>query len=230
MQSPPKTLSEKATADALSRRTQSRGFRYAERPGCRSEDRLNSKLLLILFLTLISLPIQAQKRAGRPAPVLVDEIGSTAGKRPAEGRAERAARLRKGISASPIERDVFELLNAERSERKLPALVWDDTLAEVARKHSQNMANKKFFSHRGEDGSLVDDRAQKLGIFNWRAIGENIAFLQGYDNPAELAVERWMNSPGHRKNVLEEKWTQSAVGVAIGPDGSYYFTQVFLLR
>lgn len=177
------------------------------------------------------IPIAAQKRAGRPVAVLVDEIGSSAGTRAARKPSARTGESRRGAnSALPIERDVFELLNAARAEKRLPALDWDNSLAELARMHSRNMANEKFFSHRGQDGSFVDDRAKKLGIFSWRAIGENIAFLQGYDNPAELAVERWLNSPAHRKNVLGERWTESAVGVAIGPDGSYYFTQVFLLR
>lgn len=200
--------------------------------GCRSEATLKLKLLLFLaIITIISAPAAAQKRAGRPVAILVDEIGNSKGKQAAPKTASPAGNTRRRAnSALPIERVVFELLNEARAEKGLSALEWDDSLAELARMHSRNMANEKFFSHRGQDGSMVDDRAQKLGIFNWRAIGENIAFLQGYENPAKLAVEKWMNSPAHRRNVLGEKWTDSAVGVALGPDGSYYFTQVFLLR
>lgn len=209
------------------------GFSFIlDTSGYRSEANLKTNLLLFLaIITVISAPAAAQKRAGRPVAVLVDEIGNSSGKQAARKTASAAGNVgRRANSALPIERDVFALLNNARAEKGLPPLEWDDSLAELARMHSRNMANEKFFSHRGQDGSMVDDRAQKLGIFNWRAIGENIAFLQGYENPAKLAVEKWMNSPAHRRNVLGEKWTESAVGVAMGPDGSYYFTQVFLLR
>ena len=92
------------------------------------------------------------------------------------------------------------------------------------------MANFHFFSHVGQDGLMVNDRADLFGISRWRLIGENIAFNKGYDNPAEFAVERWMNSPSHRENVLNPRWRESAVGVALSSDGAYYFTEVFLLR
>ena len=77
---------------------------------------------------------------------------------------------------------------------------------------------------------MVDDRADKLGLGEWRAIGENIAFLKGFQNPVESAVEKWMQSTSHRQNLLNAQWSDSAVGVAITADGRYYFTQVFLLR
>ena len=70
----------------------------------------------------------------------------------------------------------------------------------------------------------------ELGIKNWSAIGENIAFTRGYADAASFAVDRWMESAGHRENLLDKRWNQSAIGVAILPDGTYYFTQVFLLR
>jgi uncharacterized protein YkwD len=52
------------------------------------------------------------------------------------------------------------------------------------------MAQYHFFSHRGLDGSMVDDRAEQMGIFNWRDRGENIAFNRGYDDPAGFAVQK----------------------------------------
>jgi uncharacterized protein YkwD len=92
------------------------------------------------------------------------------------------------------------------------------------------MAEYHFFSHKGQDGQMVDGRAEQAGIFNWRAIGENIAFNRGYDDPVGLAVEKWLESPSHRENMLNKEWIESGLGVAIGADGSYYFTKVFLLR
>lgn len=133
-------------------------------------------------------------------------------------------------SAGEIEREVFELLNTVRRGKGLTKLEWNDDVAAVARIHSQNMAKEKFFSHRGTDGSMVDDRADRVGLGAWRSIGENIAYMRGYDNPAELAVQKWMESTAHRNNLLGPNWTESAVGVAITADGTYYLTQVFLFR
>ena len=133
-------------------------------------------------------------------------------------------------AAADLERQVFRLLNAERRVHGLQALEWSDEVAAVARLHSQNMADKGFFSHRGSDGSMVDDRADRMGLGEWRMIGENIAYMRGYEDPASLAVEKWMESTAHRKNLLGASWRESAVGVAITRDGTYYMTQVFLLR
>lgn len=133
-------------------------------------------------------------------------------------------------AAGDLERRVFKLLNDVRRKQGLQDLEWSDDVAAVARVHSLNMADEKFFSHRGSDGSMVDDRADKLGLGSWRVIGENIAYMRGYDDPAALAVEKWMESTAHRKNLLGPNWKESAVGVAITKDGTYYMTQVFLLR
>lgn len=92
------------------------------------------------------------------------------------------------------------------------------------------MADLKFFSHRGKDGTMVDDRADIFGLGQWQAIGENIAYMRGYQDPCEFAVDRWMQSATHRDNLLNKDWSETAVGIAIAGDGSYYFTQVFLLR
>jgi len=129
-----------------------------------------------------------------------------------------------------LEREVFELLNAERTRRGLLELPWSDEVAKVARIHSDNMASQKFFSHRGSDGSMVDDRADRVGLSNWRLIGENIAYIRGFENPAATAVEKWLESTAHRNNLLGASWQESAVGVAITADGTIYMTQVFLFR
>ena len=129
-----------------------------------------------------------------------------------------------------IEQDAFQLINVERASAGLPALKWNEKLAGVARLHSRNMADYNFFSHKGADGLMVDDRADKLGLGEWRAIGENIAFMKGYKNPAAVAVEKWLLSASHRTNLLNPQWSDSAVGVSMTEDGKCYFTQVFLLR
>ncbi len=129
-----------------------------------------------------------------------------------------------------MEQQAFQVLNAKREQIGLSTLEWNDEIAELARMHSENMAGSKFFNHTDLDGRTVDERAERVGLVEWKAIGENIAYLRGHKNPAEAAVENWMKSTGHRQNVLNERYNQSAVGVAVAADGSYYFTQVFMLR
>lgn len=129
-----------------------------------------------------------------------------------------------------MERKAFDLLNLKRLEKGAEALVWSDNIAAVARLHSTNMANYKFFSHSGLDGLTVDGRADSLGFKKWRAIGENIAYNRGFDNPVEFTVERWMLSDSHRQNLLDKRWKEAAVGVAKADDGTYYFTEVFMCK
>ena len=132
----------------------------------------------------------------------------------------------------PIGGTILQSLRQHLDHRYPIVLVrqWNDDVATLARLHSHNMADGRFFSHRGSDGSMVDDRADRLGLGAWRLIGENIAYMRGYEDPAALAVEKWMESTAHRKNLLGPNWKESAVGVAITEDGTYYMTQVFLLR
>ena len=134
------------------------------------------------------------------------------------------------VNIGSVERIAFRMLNEKRAEMGLSALMWSDDLERVAQIHSQNMADLKFFGHQGIDGKMVSDRADCLGVGNWRSIGENIAFTRGYSDPIAKAVDLWMDSPSHRHNLLDQNWKESAVGVAVAADGSYYFTQVFLLR
>jgi uncharacterized protein YkwD len=134
------------------------------------------------------------------------------------------------VNTAAFEQTVFDLINQKRVESGDKPLLWSEALAVVARGHSQDMADHKYFSHRGLDNSMVSDRADRAGLLKWQAIGENIAFNRGYTDPLEKAVELWMGSTGHRQNLLDDHWRESAVGIAVASDGSYYFTQVFLLR
>lgn len=183
-----------------------------------------------LILTIFSTASFAQTRArinfdSRPDTGNMSRLaGST------RSRLTKSANESRVSSAGSIEEQVFALINVERSKNGLTELEWSESLAAVARLHSEDMANVKFFSHRGSDGSMVDDRADRLGLGSWKAIGENIAYMRGYDNPAALAVAKWLESTAHRKNLLGPNWKESAVGVTITEDGTCYVTEVFLLR
>jgi uncharacterized protein YkwD len=172
----------------------------------------------------------AQNGPSEPRPILVDVIG---GRPPVSSqvRAVKASFTSTELgSANRFEARAFELMNAQRQASGLRSLQWDETIVALARSHSESMASDKYFSHKDPSGGYVDSRASKLGIFNWMAIGENIAFMKGYDDPASIAVEKWMQSTSHKKNILGSQWRDSAIGVAVAADGSIYFTQVFIAK
>lgn len=129
-----------------------------------------------------------------------------------------------------LEQKVFELINKTREENGLKKLLWSEDVARVARMHSTNMANFNFFSHSGIDGKRVDGRADSIGLSNWQLIGENIAYNSGFENPVDRAIYGWMNSAGHRQNILRENWKETGIGIAVSAQGRYYITQVFLKR
>ena len=134
------------------------------------------------------------------------------------------------VNTVSLEQAAFDLLNQKRFENGLKPLAWNEELATIARLHSGNMARLSFFSHRGIDGKMVSDRADDEGLTKWRAIGENIAFNRGYNDPIGRAVELWLDSSSHRRNLLDSNWKETAVGIAVTPDGEYYLTQVFLKK
>ena len=128
-----------------------------------------------------------------------------------------------------LEQVVVDLINKQRAENSLPPLAWNPQVAEIARTHSKDMGWNNYFNHRGQDGRMVSDRAETSGI-EWHMIGENIAMVGGFNDPIQHVVEGWMNSPGHRKNILDPRWRETGVGIYISSTGTYYFTQVFLTK
>lgn len=125
------------------------------------------------------------------------------------------------IQQSAIERELMERANAEREKVKLTALTGERLVNLAAHRHVANMAKLNSLAHE-LDGQGVGDRLANLG-FGWVKCGENIAC--GQETPAE-AVESWMNSPGHRANLLGENYTHIGVGVSEASDGRRYWTLV----
>lgn len=134
------------------------------------------------------------------------------------------------VIANPDEQHAFDMINAERSADGGQPLMWDAALCLLARLHSESMARKGFFSHVDQNGTDTAARAAALGIRGWQALGENIAYNQGFDDPAVYAVERWMRSDKHRGNILNAGFTHAGLGVAKSSDGRIFFTQVFMTR
>ena len=194
--------------------------------GYRSEVNLKPSLFISIFTILVFAGAAlAQSAPAKPRAVLVGLIGKGSG----YSRTTAPAPANNSIgTATDTEARAWELMNAQRRAIGLVSLEWDESLVALARTHSASMASGKYFSHKDLNGGYVDDRAARLGVNNWLAIGENIAFMRGYADPASMAVEKWMQSPSHKKNILTGSWRQSAIGAAVADDGSVYFTQIFI--
>lgn len=134
------------------------------------------------------------------------------------------------IKPNEIELRAFEQTNQERIKNGLPPFVWDDEMSRLARNHSESMSRLGYFSHVTPDGKRLPDRARAIGIRHYSVLGENIAYNQGYEDPGALAVERWMQSPKHRANILSSEFRAMAIGSYVAPDGSVYLTQTFIKR
>lgn len=128
---------------------------------------------------------------------------------------------------SELEQEVFELINAERVAAGIPELFLDKCVAVVARAHSQDMADSDYFAHTNLLGESPGDRLDDADI-PWMRYGENLAYNYGYPDPAAVAVEGWMESYGHRVNILNSRYTHTGIGIAQDRNGSYYLTQDFV--
>ena len=128
----------------------------------------------------------------------------------------------RSAALDPAAAEVVRLVNVARADAGCAPLRVDSRLTTAARLHSQDMADHDYFSHTSLDGRSPWDRMRAQGYTN--GSGENIA--AGYSTPASV-MNAWMNSSGHRANILN--CSSRAIGVGIGKGGSYgtYWTQDF---
>ncbi|MFE5793281.1 CAP domain-containing protein [Streptomyces sp. NPDC056503] len=119
---------------------------------------------------------------------------------------------------------VLSLVNAERAKAGCGPLTANATLARAAQGHSDDMAARDFFDHTNPDGADPGDRVTAAG-YPWSTYGENIAMGQ---RTPEQVMEAWMNSPGHRANILNCDFKE--LGVGVHDEGGPYWTQVFGAR
>ena len=128
-----------------------------------------------------------------------------------------------------MEEEILRLTNEERAAEGLSPLSYDTKLRTIAAGHSADMLENDYFSHDDQDGCSSSCRASDAG-YRWRAIGENIYMMSGFKLSAEKAaakvVDGWMDSPGHKANILGNSFTESGVGVVY--DGrSIYVTAMY---
>ena len=126
-------------------------------------------------------------------------------------------------SLSEFEQRVVELTNAERAKQGLPALKIDTELSKVARIKSEDMQKNNYFDHNSPTYGSPFDMMKKFGI-SYTSAGENIA--QGQRTPEEV-VQAWMNSAGHRANILNNGFTHIGVGYV---ESGNYWTQQFITK
>lgn len=124
-------------------------------------------------------------------------------------------------SVRAYEQEVIRLVNVERAKAGLKALTEDWELSRVARYKSQDMHDLRYFSHTSPTYGSPFEMMKAFGI-RYRTAGENIAM--GYRTPAAV-VQGWMNSPGHRANILNASYTK--IGVGYVASGNYW-TQHFI--
>jgi uncharacterized protein YkwD len=117
---------------------------------------------------------------------------------------------------------LLNLVNAERQRVGASPLVLNSSLTVAAQGHAQDMANTRRLSHTGSNGSTMRSRIDATR-YPWSTIGENVAM--GQTTPAAV-MEAWMNSPGHRRNILNPNFTELGLGYAQG-GGRPYWVQVF---
>jgi uncharacterized protein YkwD len=114
------------------------------------------------------------------------------------------------------------IANAERKKAGLRALVQHRTVNAVALAHSKYQASINKMTHTGKGGSSAGTRLTAAG-YRWRTWGENVAY--GYADCAAV-LRGWMNSPGHKANILNRNFTHIGIGVAKAANGRLYWTMV----
>lgn len=124
-------------------------------------------------------------------------------------------------SVSDFEKQVVDLTNAERAKEGLKPLEMHSPLMEVAQAKSEDMAKNNYFSHTSPTYGSPFDQIKSAGI-SYRSAGENIA--QGQRTPQQV-VQAWMESPGHRQNIMNANYTHIGVGFV---ENGYYWTQQFI--
>ena len=157
---------------------------------------------------------QGQPEQGQAAPP-----ENQPAEEPAEDNKQQAEESTEGISETEMK--VIELTNAERRKNGLSDLKADASLSNVARDKSKDMQTNNYFSHTSPTHGSPFDMMRDYGI-SYNTAGENIAM--GQRSPEEV-VQAWMNSEGHRKNILNGEFTH--IGVGYVEEGNYW-TQMFI--
>lgn len=170
-------------------------------------------------------PAAPAKAAPLPAEVAaipgLEPVPRTAAEHTTRNHERSTARTDRG-RAGRLEAKALRLINAERAEAGCGPLEEDASLHRAALGHSNDMAEGGYFAHTSPEGGSPWERAKSAGYA--KPASENIA--RGYDS-ATVVIEAWMESSGHRKNILDCDSHAVGIGVHVGGAGGPYWTQVF---
>lgn len=165
---------------------------------------------LLLLLALVSGgPALAQLR---PQPRPMPQPGAN------------RTRLAVTSPAQAVSQSILDLTNQARRQANQGKLTLSESLSAAAQRHANDLAQGAPFSHQGSDGSTMVDRVKGAGYDYW-SIAENI-YYQSPSNRPERAVQGWLKSPGHRRNLLSGKFTEIGIGYASN-GGRHFYVQVF---
>lgn len=166
----------------------------------------------------VSVP-KTEKPVAEEPVVTQPEVNTPVAEKPSESTETE----KNNTAVSSYEQKVVELVNVERQKAGLPALTLDAEISNVARIKSKDMADNNYFAHQSPTYGSAGDMLSKFGI-KWSAWGENIA--SGQKTP-EAVVNAWMNSSGHRANILSSNYSRLGVGYVTNSNGTPYWTQMF---
>ena len=171
-------------------------------------------------VTQVQKPAAPVEKPATPAPAPVKPAPT-----PVEKPAAPIEKNDTTVSSSNLtyEQKVVELVNVERQKAGLSTLKMDSAISNVARAKSKDMAVNNYFAHQSPTYGSAGDMLRQYGI-SWSAWGENIA--SGQRTP-EIVVNAWMNSPGHRANILSNNFSKIGVGYVTNSNGTPYWTQIF---
>jgi hypothetical protein len=196
------------------------GFDIKREPGCASAGQCPRDT---------ASPRQAIKRALISSLVLfctlVVEIKIQGSEKPLDREKRLQARFAVQIR---LEEFLMTEINRVRMTRGLNPLKLNVKLQETARSHSLDMASLNYFSHKDLDGHSLKDRLASARL-GWKRLGENIAKCQS-SAPAKTALAGWLESPGHRSNILDRGFTETGIGAVADSEGEVSFCQIFMTR
>jgi len=165
---------------------------------------------------------QAPQTKQEPQATAPKPAATTA--KPATTAAKPAATAPASANIGAYEQQVVDLVNKERAAAGLPALKVNTKLAGVAEKKAEDLRDKNYFAHQSPTYGSPFDMMKQFGI-SYTSAGENIA--KGQKTPADV-MNGWMNSPGHKANILNSTYTEIGVGYVTDSNGTTYWVQHFI--
>jgi uncharacterized protein YkwD len=126
-----------------------------------------------------------------------------------------------------MEAALHRSVNRFRSDQRLITLTRDPAIDAVARAHSEDMVQRRFFSHHSPEGHNWVDRLHRSGVEGFAMAGENVG-MTSRSNPNQEILSGWLTSPAHRENLTARPYNVTGIGIARAPDGSFLYTQVYL--